>query len=564
VRSRATLVALACATFGAGCGDDFLMDGGSSSAMKLAAETPKNIVVAATGLETQPAQLSFRVPVASAADIVSATFYWVGRGAGPTGDDRILVSGSWKTGTLLASYEVGGDLPWVFFYAYDALGQVRPGNNNYYVSNFQPGSPSRADGIAAVVIYNDALSPWTAIHTVVPTEFVSAGTGSVLELPIGGCAAARNARFLMLAGDCTADGSDRVWWSAPSGPLPASLAGGGANALDDLLGAGRGNWMDVLDASLEIPAYATHFAYQVESPAIAGDDILHLLGAICIDGEATSCTGAIAGTVWQDDDRDGVPAAGEPGLAGVPVRLTDAAGNVVADTVTDAAGAYSFPLRCAGDYRVAVDETALPAGYESTTCGLGACNPCPVTLAADDEQADVDLGWAPPAPTASTRCFLSLGFWKQQFQHPAARTGGLLLDEDTLAGLVDDVAAMTGLDWTGGDGVLSAEDVHRVLRWGPQTGIDWTERYYLVSLLNWALNGAVPNLMVDTTDDGTMDLEFQAYVAEVEALLATGDATDLHHARAMVISVNRMPDEGCDVLFPGQDPDDDSGNGEDL
>jgi SdrD B-like domain len=476
----------------------------------------------------------------------------MGRGTNPNGDPRILVQGAWRNGTLLASYDTGGDLPWVFFYSYDALGLVRQGNNNLYVSDFNLGSPSRPDGIAAVVIYNDPTSPWTAIHTLSPLEVVNGGAGAVVDVPVGACAQARSARLLVVAGNGTPALSDRIWWCTGLGAPPADLVGAVSGVLDDRLGATSGNWIDVVDEPIAVPAYTSYFAYQVESPATSGDDIVHLLGVVCIDGEPTACTGSISGTLWQDDDRDGVPGAGEPPLAGVPVALQDSSGGVLATAASDAAGAFSFPLLCAGDYVVDVDESALPGGLEPTTCGSGACDPMDVTLGADDGQVTLDFGWAPPPdpPTTETRCFLGMGFWMRQFSGRGGWHGRHRLDPDTIAQIVEDVGAATGMDWTRGGGALTADDVARVLhrRWGARG--DWVEKGYLVSLLNWGLNGADPAMMVDTDSDGAVDMAFDAYMQRVEALLHGRDRGGERLANRMVTSVNRMRDEGCDLLFP--------------
>lgn len=548
MKIKSILVVLASAAFVGGCGDGLLVDSDSMSANLLDIPTPQNIVVAAVGLESQPGLLSFHVPAATQAEIVSAKLYWVGRSTSPTGDSQIRVGASFRTGTLLASYNVGGDLPWVFFYEHDAIGLIRHNNNNLFVSRFDLGPESRTDGVAAVVIFNDPDSPWTAIHTVLPLEFVSGGSGSVVDLPIGGSAAARNAQFLMLAGACTAAKDDNVWWSSGPGASPSDLVGAGSGVHSNLLGAVNGNWMDALVRDVSIPPNASHFTYQVESPTGSGDDILHLFGAICIDGEATTCTGSISGSVWHDEDRNGTFDGAETGFADVPVSLRDDTDLTVAMTTTDASGAFSFALRCAGDYRVEVDETALPGGLESTTCGAPPCNPAAVNLPTDGSTASVSFGWAEPV-SAGTRCFLGMRFWRRQFSRWSGWHSGQTLDEATIKQIVEDVDAATGMDWTHGDGELSASDIGRVLSRLRPVRCGWVERYYLVSLLNWALNGSDPAMPVDTNRDGEMDMSFVEYMAVVEALLATDDYRDCFHAGWMVFSVLTMPDEGCEILF---------------
>lgn len=86
--------------------------------------------------------------------------------------------------------------------------------------------------------------------------------------------------------------------------------------------------------------------------------------------------------VWVDVDGDGVQDAGEPGLPGVVLALTDAAGDPVTDAAgaavgpvtTDADGAYAFTGLLPGSYTVTVDEVASAAAlapYRPTVAGVG-------------------------------------------------------------------------------------------------------------------------------------------------------------------------------------------------
>ncbi|MDF1544667.1 MAG: SdrD B-like domain-containing protein [bacterium] len=56
--------------------------------------------------------------------------------------------------------------------------------------------------------------------------------------------------------------------------------------------------------------------------------------------------------VWNDLNEDGVQDAGEPGIPGVTVFLTDCSGQILASTITDANGNYYFTNLEPGDYRV--------------------------------------------------------------------------------------------------------------------------------------------------------------------------------------------------------------------
>jgi fimbrial isopeptide formation D2 family protein/uncharacterized repeat protein (TIGR01451 family) len=68
----------------------------------------------------------------------------------------------------------------------------------------------------------------------------------------------------------------------------------------------------------------------------------------------------ITGTVWRDDNRDGVINPGEPLLPGTLITLIDSNGNVVGTTTTDASGNYSFTNLPAGTYQILESQ---PAGY---------------------------------------------------------------------------------------------------------------------------------------------------------------------------------------------------------
>ncbi|MEL6891984.1 MAG: SdrD B-like domain-containing protein, partial [Actinomycetota bacterium] len=75
----------------------------------------------------------------------------------------------------------------------------------------------------------------------------------------------------------------------------------------------------------------------------------------------------VGNLVWEDNGagtpserNDGIAQAGEPGIEGVLVQLLDDAGDVVAETVTDADGAYWFDELDAGTYQVGIPEDQTP------------------------------------------------------------------------------------------------------------------------------------------------------------------------------------------------------------
>ncbi|MFK7904519.1 MAG: SdrD B-like domain-containing protein, partial [Chitinophagales bacterium] len=99
----------------------------------------------------------------------------------------------------------------------------------------------------------------------------------------------------------------------------------------------------------------------------------------------------IIGTVWLDENGNGVQDNGEGGLQGVTVVLTNADGNVLGTFTTDLNGGYVFDDLAPGTYTVIVPP-ALPTGEEPTTFIQ-----MEATLASGDSNSDLDFGyWIPP------------------------------------------------------------------------------------------------------------------------------------------------------------------------
>jgi len=103
--------------------------------------------------------------------------------------------------------------------------------------------------------------------------------------------------------------------------------------------------------------------------------------------------------VWHDSNMNGIQDAGEAGLGGVTVKLKNAAGNVIASTVTDASGNYNFNVD-PGTYSISV---VAPKGYLATVKDAGsndaidsdinsAGNSAQVTVAAGQNYKNLDAG----------------------------------------------------------------------------------------------------------------------------------------------------------------------------
>jgi len=110
----------------------------------------------------------------------------------------------------------------------------------------------------------------------------------------------------------------------------------------------------------------------------------------------------ITGTVFVDSNRSGAIDAGETSvLAGVTVTLSDAYGNVISQTVTDANGYYAFENLFVGTYKVSVSpkisniENTGVVEYKTTSTSV-------VTIIGLNEDTVVDFGYAPVYDIAGT------------------------------------------------------------------------------------------------------------------------------------------------------------------
>ena len=130
--------------------------------------------------------------------------------------------------------------------------------------------------------------------------------------------------------------------------------------------------------------------------------------------------------VWRDTNSNGIQDAGEPGIAGVVLKITDATGNPVTDLAgnpvgeitTNAAGGYSFTDLPPGTYIVTVD-TAAPStitalnGLASSPPGQGADrsldsstgSATSTAIPSGGADTSLDFGFA-PAPTVSVGNFV--------------------------------------------------------------------------------------------------------------------------------------------------------------
>lgn len=107
------------------------------------------------------------------------------------------------------------------------------------------------------------------------------------------------------------------------------------------------------------------------------------LGVLSNPASIRIVAGALGDHVWSDEDGNGIQDPGEPGIAGVDVRLTgtdDHGGTVDRATVTDGAGDYRFGALRPGEYTVVF---RAPEGHSFTRALVG-------TDRAVDSDADRD------------------------------------------------------------------------------------------------------------------------------------------------------------------------------
>jgi len=102
---------------------------------------------------------------------------------------------------------------------------------------------------------------------------------------------------------------------------------------------------------------------------------------------------SVGDRVWKDTDGDRCQDQGEPGIAGVTVKLLDSNGATLATATTDANGYYKFEDLRPGSYSVTV--SGLPSGYTGTydLDGTSSANKASFSLGCGDDRTDVDFGY---------------------------------------------------------------------------------------------------------------------------------------------------------------------------
>jgi hypothetical protein len=121
-------------------------------------------------------------------------------------------------------------------------------------------------------------------------------------------------------------------------------------------------------------------------------------GLLCNNGSGEPQEGTVSGHIYEDTNGDGTQDAGEPGLAGVDVVITDSQAGTRTVT-TDANGDYSAIVP-AGSTTVDVDETTLSTGLD--TVPTDGTDPTTINVIADINNYTGVVGYKPSSQNTNT------------------------------------------------------------------------------------------------------------------------------------------------------------------
>ena len=363
-----------------GCGRDVAVDtppaavrggGGPLNAAKDGSEAlgaPSLVVAQGSGLSHGGASLvgvtaaDLTVAVPQGAAVRQVLLYWAGGTTAEAGDDEISLDGVSVRGEL-----IGGP---TWFYTYQeqpyrfsayraditALGLVQPGVNTLTVADFAftTAAVDENDGASVVVIWDDGAPATIAVRDGLDMAYF--GFNGVLNgtepqvFAVEPAPAARLADLVILAASVGLERPNRV--------LVTTAAG--VQAFDDPLGDPADGQWDSRTLPVLIPAGVDRLTVQLvstdsEQPRGAS------LGWVCAALAAPPAGGGpqpwtIAGTVFDDTNRNQRQDANEVGLPGVTIDLrppTGAAGPALS-LLSGPDGRYQFAVP-AGTWEVAVD-----------------------------------------------------------------------------------------------------------------------------------------------------------------------------------------------------------------
>ena len=340
--------------------------------------------------DTESGTLSFDVP-ASAAGVEAAYLWWSGRigdSFGPppdSGDDTvdITINGATQTITATDTFYANAAQGFVHYnYWYDLTGEIDLGSTTITLSDFDLQRDldvnNRHYGFGVAVVYEDPTEPeaLTVIQDGNDRGYWNwpppAGPDSAVHcVPVAPSIFPQTFDItLNITGVDSNEGFFRpqtLWWLAGSGAEPQ-----GDDAQTSGIKAGT-SIVNPVDPGPSFPDPYGFVWFTFTVTAQPGDEwVCTQLESVDDDPIAIGATTGfgvleytlpslhrLGNLVWVDGNGNGLADAGEPGIGGVTVQLQDTDGNVLADTVTDGDGKYSFEGLPAGDYIV-----AIPAGQD--------------------------------------------------------------------------------------------------------------------------------------------------------------------------------------------------------
>jgi len=176
-----------------------------------------------------------------------------------------------------------------------------------------------------------------------------------------------------------------------------------------------------------------------------------------LDAGYISPLASLGNFVWMDLDKNGEQDAGEPGIAGVTVKLLNSSNVEIGTTITDGTGFYRFSGLTPGDYRVQFP-LSLTSAAVLTTPDLASGNDSldgdasltdgrtsVITLSAGENDLSWDAGYYSPLAALGNRVWLDLNRDGVQDANEPGIVGVLVT-------LYNSVGAPIGSDVTDGEG----------------------------------------------------------------------------------------------------------------
>ena len=400
------------------------------------------VTVAGAGTQAFPnVDRSFGVNVPAGATVKQVLLYWEGHWTDHAphlsntpqidGDNAISINGTPVAGTKIggstaffaqAAGAFDGTEKFVSYRAdITALNLVAAGANTLtvgnmsFASNFPTGFPFNQgnDGAGVVVIYDDGTNA-SVVGLRDGNDLAYANFASPLDTTVP-------QTFSFAASNVARTGSLATLVGSVAGPdlgglrgtiLRGTFDGGATFEVHNPWQSTSGAEFDAVTLPVTIPAGATQMTVQALSAGGVLPASFAWIGAtLSLQNPPPPPLAALGDFVWHDLNKDGIQDAGEPGIAGVTVELSNCAGTVSATTTTNASGLYLFSGLTPGGYSV---RFVLPSGYvfspqdqgaddakdsdANTTTGMTGC----YTLARGQTNLTVDAGlFQPPRPGAT-------------------------------------------------------------------------------------------------------------------------------------------------------------------